>query len=35
VHTLVTTEMGGSLELVDDRGARAVVRVPVGGPDDG
>ena len=29
VHTLVTTEMGGSLELRDDGGARAVVRVPV------
>jgi two-component sensor histidine kinase len=29
VHTLVTTEMGGSLELRDDEGARAVVRVPV------
>jgi len=29
VHTLVTTEMGGLLELRDDQGARAVVRVPV------
>jgi two-component sensor histidine kinase len=29
VHTLVTTEMGGSLELRDEDGARAVVRVPV------
>jgi two-component sensor histidine kinase len=29
VHTLVTSEMGGSLELRHDRGARAVVRVPV------
>ena len=29
VHTLVTSEMGGVLELRDDRGARAVVRVPV------
>jgi len=29
VHTLVTTEMGGSIELRDDRGARATVRVPV------
>ena len=29
VHTLVTTEMGGSIELRDDHGARAVVRVPV------
>ena len=29
VHTLVTTEMSGSLELRDEDGARAVVRVPV------
>jgi two-component sensor histidine kinase len=29
VHTLVTTEMGGSLELRADGGARALVRVPV------
>ena len=29
VHTLVTSEMGGSLELRDDHGARAIVRVPV------
>jgi two-component sensor histidine kinase len=29
VHTLVTSELGGSLELRDDQGARAVVRVPV------
>lgn len=31
VHTLVTTEMGGSMEFSDDRGTRVVVRVPVGG----
>jgi len=29
VHTLVTTEMSGSLELRDEDGARAVVRVPM------
>ena len=29
VHTLVTSEMGGSLELRDGHGARAVVRVPL------
>lgn len=29
VHTLVTSELGGSIELSGDRGARAVVRVPV------
>lgn len=29
VHTLVTTEMGGTLGLCDDDGARATVRVPV------
>jgi two-component sensor histidine kinase len=29
VHTLVTTEMGGSLELRDEDGSRAIVRVPV------
>jgi two-component sensor histidine kinase len=32
VQTLVTSEMGGSLELRDDRGAVAVVRVPVRSP---
>jgi two-component sensor histidine kinase len=35
VHTLVTTEMGGSLELRGDRGARAVVRVPVATAGEG
>jgi two-component sensor histidine kinase len=29
VHTLVTTEMGGAIDLGDDEGARVVVRVPV------
>jgi len=32
VQTLVTSEMDGSLELRDDRGAVAVVRVPVRSP---